>query len=156
MSHLTRDQEARRILEHYGKDEFILIMEMLERQFTVLHNRAQVLLGLCGIVITTTGFSGRIIANTDKFAQISIVIGVSLVLLAAAVVVWGVLHLRWLTIQPGESTEEWLMSCLTYRDKKTNSYRIGIALMLIGLTFYVIAIADMLLHPQVPYELPVR
>ena len=154
--HLTRAEEARRILDHYGKDEFILIMEMLERQFTVLHNRAQVLLGLCGIVITTTGFSGRIIANTDKLAQLCIVVGVFLVLIAAAVVVWGVLHLRWLTIQPGESTEQWLHTCLTYRDRKTNSYRVGIALLLIGLTFYVIAIADMLLNPRVAYELPVR
>ena len=119
MPHLSRPDEARRILDEYGKDEFILIMEMLERQFGVLHNRAQVLLGLCGIVITTTGFSGRIIASTDRTSQVCVVVGVSLVLAAAAVVVWGVLHLRWLTLQPGQTTEQWLMNCLTYRDQKT-------------------------------------
>ncbi|MGB7156722.1 MAG: hypothetical protein WBD40_01570 [Tepidisphaeraceae bacterium] len=35
----------------------------------VLHNRAQVLLALCGIVVTTTGFSGRLVAGTNAAAQ---------------------------------------------------------------------------------------
>ena len=153
---LTRAEEAQRILKAYGRDEFILIMELLERQFVVLHNRAQVLLALCGIVITTTGFSGRLIAGTNGWAQFFIIAGVTLVLLAAAVVVWGVLHLRWLTLQPGESTEQWLLTSLEYRDAKTRAYRIGIALMLGGLALYVAAIAIMLSHPHTDASLPVR
>ncbi|HOT11915.1 MAG TPA: hypothetical protein PLJ27_18205 [Polyangiaceae bacterium] len=124
------------------------IMEMLDRHFNVLHNRAQVMLGLCGVVITTTGFSGRIIAGTNTLAQWLIVSSVALVLLAAAVVVWGVLHLRWLTQQPGDSVQVWLMEALTYRDHKTQAYRIGISLLLVGLALYVAAIAIMLLHPD--------
>jgi hypothetical protein len=155
MPHLNRDEEARRILKAYGPEKFGEIMSMLERQFTVLHNRAQVLLALCGIVISTTGFSGRIIAGTNALAQGLIIAGVALVLLSAAVVVWGVLHLRWLTMQAGNTTEEWLATSLAYRDRKTSSYRVGIVLMLIGLTLYCAAIAVMLKYPH-ESNLPAR
>jgi hypothetical protein len=148
MSHLSREAEADRILRAYGPEELPEIMAMLERQFTVLHNRAQVLLGLCGIVVTTTGFSGRLVAGTSAAAQWMIIVGVAFSLLAAAVVVWGVLHLYWLTMQPGDTTRAWLLMSLAYRDKKTRAYRIGIILLLIGLTIYAGALAIMLLYPR--------
>lgn len=144
---LTPQQEAERILAIYGQDQQSRIMELLERQFAILHNRSQVLLGLCGVVITTTGFSGRLIAGTSATAQAMIIIGVTLTLVAAVMVVCGVLHLRWLTQQPGEAIRPWLMTCLAYRDRKTRFYRVGIYLMLIGLAFYVVAIALMLSYP---------
>lgn len=151
---LRHDAEIHRILDSYGPD-LAAIMAMLERQFAVLHNRAQVLLALCGIVISTTGFSGRTIAGTNAAAQWLIVAGVSLVLLSAAVVVWGVLHLRWLTMQGGADVPAWLATSLAYRDRKTQSYRFAILLMLLGLTLYVAAIAVMLTHPHVD-GLPAR
>ncbi len=120
---------------------------MLERQFGVLHNRAQVLLALAGVVITTTGFSGRLIAGTNRAAQVCIIIGVALALLSAAVVCWGVLHLRWLTLQPGDDLRSWLLTSLGYRDTKTSAYRLGVIILLVGLVFYVIAIAIALLYP---------
>lgn len=148
MGSLSREQECERIIEKYGEGSFEKIMSMLERQFLVLHNRSQVMLGLCGIVITTTGFSGRIIAGTNFAGQLLIINGIALVLLSAAVVVWGTLHLRWLTQQVGEDTRTWVMTVLKYRDRKTESYRVGVALMLAGLTLYVAAIAVMLLNPE--------
>jgi hypothetical protein len=148
MRHLTRAEESARILRAYGDAGFPDIMAMLERQFTVLHNRAQVLIGLCGIIISTTGFSGRLIAGTNVFAQGLVIAGVALVLLAAAVVCWGVLHLRWLTMQTGRTTAEWLDTTLRYRDTKTSAYRVGLMLMLLGLALYAAAIAIMLLNPH--------
>ena len=144
---LSREEEANQILRMFDGQSVHEIMAMLERQFIVLHNRAQVLLGLSGVVITTTGFSGRLIAGTNRLAQIFIIAGVSLSLAAAAVVVGGVLHLWWLTQHPFQNTDKWLHSCLEYRDRKTRFYRLGIVLLLIGLTLYVAAIAVMLLHP---------
>ena len=154
---LTREQECERILAAYGSEaaRFEPIMAMLERQFAVLHNRAQVLLGLCGIIISTTGFSGRLIAGTNRPAQVLIIIGVALVLLSAAVVVWGVQHLRWLTQQDGQLIRDWLLTVLAYRDRKTRSYRAGIVLLLLGLTAYVGAISIMLLNP-VPLNVATR
>jgi hypothetical protein len=148
MRHLTRVEESARILREYDDAGFPDMMAMLERQFAVLHNRAQVLLGLCGIIISTTGFSGRLVAGTNAAAQWLVIVGVALVLLAAAIVCWGVLHLRWLTMQLGADNAEWLATSLRYRDTKTNYYRVALLLMLVGLTLYAAAIAIMLLNPR--------
>ncbi len=144
---LSHADEMSRILAAYGDRSFEPIMAMLERQFTVLHNRSQVVLTLCGIVISTTGFSGRLIAGTSPMAQLLVIVGVATVLLAAATVVLGVLHLRWLTQQLGADTAAWLDTTLRYRDRKTHFYRVGLVLLTLGLAFYVAAISLMLLHP---------
>lgn len=148
MPQLNREDEAERLIRFYGEDAGGKIMETLERQFVILHNRAQVLLGLCGIVVTTAGFSGRFIAETGPWSQVLIVVGVALALLAAAVVVYGVLHLRWLSQQDGQLLRPWLLTCLAYRDRKTNFYRAAILILLVGLTAYVAALSIMLLNPH--------
>lgn len=147
MKCLSLAQEIDRIITQYdGKMSDIMVM--LERQFTVLHNRAHVLLTLCGIVISTTGFSGRLVAGTNRVAQASIIAGVGLILLAAVVCSWGVLHLRWLTMQNGDNVRDWLAVSLRYRNQKTTSYRIAVIIMLLGLTIYCIALAIMLAYPN--------
>lgn len=146
---LTRSEEIDRFIAMYGDEGSAKMMEAMERQFLILHNRSQVALGLAGIVITTTGFSGRLIAGTSKLAQALIVTGVSLTMIAALLVVLGVLHLRWLTQQPGDLIRPWLETCLAYRDKKTNYYRAGIILLILGIAAYVAAIAVMLMNPLI-------
>jgi len=144
----AHEREVQRILQIYQPQGAAAVASLLERQFTVLHNRGQVLLGLCGIVITTTGFSGRIIAGTSRLAQGLIISGVTSVLVAACVVVWGVMRLRWITQQPGDTTEHWLRAGLLHRDRKTHHYRTAIVFLIVGLALYVGAIAMMLLAPN--------
>jgi hypothetical protein len=143
---MERATERERIKDIWGGDG-AGIMALMERQFGVLHNRAQVLLGLCGIVISATGFSGRIVAGTNRLAQGLIVTGVCGVLVAAVLAGWGVLHVRWLTQQPGATLDEWLTVALGYRDRKTAYYRFALAALLLGLAFYVGAISVMLTNP---------
>jgi hypothetical protein len=145
---LTRDAERASIIERFGHERFDVIQGLMERQLDVLMSRAQLLLGLCGIAITTTGFSGRIIAGNSRCGQTLIVAGLALVLASAAILVWGVLHLTWITQRNSQSLDIWLTSVLEYRDRKTALFRLAIILLLIGLALYVGAIAVMLLNPQ--------
>jgi hypothetical protein len=147
MSSEARQAEINRLIQVYGQDDQRSIMEAVERQFMVLHHRSQVLLGLSGIVVTTTGFSGRLIAGTNQLAQWLIICGVALVMAAAATVCFGVLHLRWISQQPGDGVREWLKYALEYRDRKTRYYRVGIVATMIGLTLYVGSIFVMLWRP---------
>lgn len=144
---MSRQAEVDRLIQVYGPDDPRAIMEVVEKQFMVLHHRSQVLLGLSGIVITTTGFSGRLIAGTNDLAKWLILCGVALVMAAAATVCFGVLHLRWLTQQPGDDLRDWLDRALGYRDRKTRFYRVGIVATMIGLALYVGSIFVMLWHP---------
>jgi len=147
MTQLSRSDEADRMIELFG-DDFASLHSIVERQFGVLMARAQVLLGLCGVVVTTTGFSGRIIAGTNTLAQWLIIGGITLTLASAVVVVFGVLPLRWLTQQPGETTKLWLTNSMLYRDMKLTHYRLAVVCLLIGLTLYVAAIGIMLVYPE--------
>src|SRR4051812_14776621 len=88
--------EARNILALCAGDR-LRAFEMVQSQLAVLVLRTQVMLSLSGIVITVTGFSGRAIAATSLLARGSIVMGLFIVLAAAAVAVVGVLRLRWMT-----------------------------------------------------------
>ena len=149
MANDRHDVEVRRILTIYGNDPAGArpIVDLMERQFTVLTSRTQVLLALCGIVISTTGFSGRLIASTSTLAQVLVIAGVALVLASAVVVCLGVLHLRWLTQHEGELIEPWLRKALAYRDSKTRYYRIALGVLMLGLALYVAAILVMLALP---------
>lgn len=144
---LSQEEEHARVMREYADAPFETVMAMLERQFALLHNRSQILLTLCGILITTIGFSGRFIAGTNAWAQATVIASVIFALLAAAVVVWRVLHLHWLTGQLGADRGAWLRRSLEYRDLKTMGYRVGVWLLLLSLAFYVVAIAIMLMHP---------
>jgi len=147
MSKQSRQAEIKHLMRIYGPHNQHTIMDVVERQFMVLHHRSQVLLGLAGVVITTTGFSGRLIAGTNQLAQWLIIGGVFLVMAAAVTVCFGVLHLRWLTQQPGDEAHEWLDRALSYRDRKTRFYRVGIVITILGLSLYVGSIFVMLLYP---------
>src|SRR5690348_7772644 len=127
---LTRSAECDRILQYYPED-FDRISEALDRQFRTIHNRAQLLLGVCGVLISATVVvtTGRIISRPNFLhhhltGRLLVVAG-ALQIAAAAVTVAGVLSVRWITQQPGGDLRGWVLSNLEYRDKKTRAYRMA-------------------------------
>jgi hypothetical protein len=150
---LTREQECDRILAHYGPDGFEPISEALDRQFRTIHNRAQLLLGVCGILISASVLvtTGRLIGPRPIFGH-QHVAGVLLFsagvldIIAAGIVVAAVLDVRWITRQPGDDLRAWLLSNLAYRDRKTLAYRVAILIVLFSMMSYQGAIAIALLQ----------
>lgn len=148
MPPLSRDDEARRLLDlTSGDGQWERLHALLSDMMAVLQHRAQVLLTLCGAVVTITGFSGRAIAGTSRPAQVLVISGLALIVGSAAFGVFGVLPIRWLSQQPGHGLPAWLSACLAYRDRKTSAYRASMVLLLAGIALYGSAIALMLLHP---------
>lgn len=123
-------------------------LEVLERQLNVLHTRSQVLLSLAGVVVTVTGFSGRIIANTCFTAQLFIVAGLFTVLLSAIFIHIKVMHIKWLTTYSEESDSRTLETIVKRRNTKTKSFVTGGKILLFGLALYCIAISIMLFNPE--------
>ena len=122
---------------------------ILERQLNALHLRAQVLLGFAAVAVTTTGFSGRLIAGTSHAAQCLIIAGLSVIMLSCFWVFLRVLTIDWvisrsLKIDPVDS----LVEILRYRDRKTGGYRHGCYGVFFGLALYCVALAMMLLNPR--------
>jgi len=137
-------QEVQNILS-LTSNNYLLAMELLERQLNVLHTRAQVLMSLAGIVLTITGFSGRFIAGTSLVAKILIVLGLATVLSSAIWIFLQVMRVKWLTgeiiLNQGDSLE----NVIQRRTRKTKAYSIGGVIFCFGLFLYCAAFAMMLL-----------
>jgi hypothetical protein len=155
MDHITREQEIQQILKYHGQTGAGPVYALMERQFLVISGRAQILIGICGIMITTTGFSGRMIAGTNPVAQVLIMAAMGTVLLAATITVRCLLNLNWLTQIHGDDIEHWLTKALDYRDNKTRLYNIAAIIMTVGLGLYAIAIA-LMLHNPTGYAVPMN
>ncbi len=134
--------EAQAIMRVAGSE--LEAYHMLERQLSVLVLRTQVLLSLSGIVITVTGFSGRAIAETSMLARVCISVGIGVVLAAAATAIAGVLRLRWLSESLGPDPLENILAGLAVRNSKARFLNASLLLFVIGFTFYVVAIIQLL------------
>ena len=128
-----------------GGDRACAFLIGQQAQFAVLVLRTQVMLSLSGIVITVTGFSGRSIAQTSAVARTCIVTGLFLVLSAAAVAVWGVLRLKWLTQSLSDDVLVTLRYALQIRNRKSRFLGTALALFISGFALYCIAVAQLLL-----------
>ena len=151
---MDSETEARRILEMCG-GRLMDAMAVIERQLGTLHNRAQVLFSFCGIVVTVTGFSGRLIAGTNTAAQIFIVSGLAVVIACAFYIYHTVMTLRWSTQRLDEKSERSLRRVIERRNIKTSSYKRGGYFLFVGIVLYATAIAIMLLNP-IPLDVPAR
>lgn len=151
---MTPENEARRIL-NLCKGDMLQALAILERQLAVLQTRAQIMMSLAGVVVTVTGFSGRLIAGHDRVAQISIVLGVAFVLLSAVWMYVHVMGIRWVTQGLDEDPQVALESVIVRRNKKTVAYQRGGILLCVGFVLYCIALCLLLLNPE-PVHLPVR
>lgn len=147
----TRDEECTRIIEAYAGDH-LAIFSALESHFNTLQTRAQVVLGICGVLLTAsvlmmTGkliVAGRDVPQLFFASRLLIVAGV-LDVLSGAVAVVGVLRIRWVTPPTGE-LRAWVMTRLAHRERKTRALHLGIALLVMSMIAYQIAGAIMLVQ----------
>ena len=138
--------EAKAILELTNND-LLTALNVAQKQLDVIYTRAQVLLSLAGMVVTVTGFSGRLIAGSSLMAQIFLVAGLFVSLSSAIWVFLRVMRVRWVTAMVAEDKENALVQALQRRDNKTRAYAVGGTILCIGLVLYCISIALMLVDP---------
>jgi len=140
----TAREEAERILA-LAERNTLRAYEIVNQQLSVLVLRTQVILSLSGIVVTVTGFSGRAIAETSALARLSIASGILVVLASAAVAIWGVLRLSWMTQTIDADPIVMLTRGIAIRDRKSRFLRAALVLFIAGFALYCFAIAQLLL-----------
>jgi hypothetical protein len=151
---MTPANEARRILEIHKNDD-ASALAVLERQLGVINTRADVIMSLAGITITVTGFSGRLIAATDRLAQVCIVSALVFVIASVAWVFLTVGPICWITSDLEGDTLSALVRIIERRNRRTRAYMIGGVILCIGIALYAAAIGIMLLNPG-PVAVPIR
>ena len=138
--------EAQGILDLCDGDG-LKAFQMVQGQLATLVNRLQSILGLSSIVITVTGFSGRTVAQTSPIAKVTVVSGLVLVLIAAAVGMGGVLRLRWSTQELGGTALESIARVIRIRDRKERFMTTALVLFVLGFAVYCFAVAQLLIAP---------
>lgn len=151
---MSPQNEAKAILK-LCKEDSKAALEIVESQLNTLYARAQILLSLAGIVVTVTGFSGRLIAGSSPLAQYLLVAGLLVSLGSAVWICFNVMPIRWVTGYLEGAPIMAIEAILRRRDQKTKAYRIGSRILCVGLTLYCISIALMLLNP-IAIQGPVR
>jgi hypothetical protein len=148
-------EEAKALLQTYRQD-LPAILAVLERQLNTIHLRAQVIIGFAAIAVTTTGFSGRLIAATNSAAQFCIILGLSVILLGCFWIFVRVMGVKWvITGYLAPEPEATIARIVRYRNHKTFAYRLGGYVIFSGLLIYAVSIAIMLLNPE-PIQVPIR
>jgi hypothetical protein len=124
----------------------------LEQQFATLHSRAQVLLGICGVLLTASVLitTGRIIGRGNyalaRIAGWSLALAGLCDITATAIVVGGVLRIRWLTRLPDEDLSAWMTRAIAHRDAKTRAYHVALGVVLVSMLFYQTAVLLIILQ----------
>ena len=138
------DEEAKEIFDFFQGNK-IEIQKMLENQFQILYVRSQTLIGLAGIIITVTGFSGRIIAQTSLLSRILIVVGLFFVLLSGMLAIFGIIRIRFISQWYETDTNLFIKNILQNRNRKGRYFIASLISLIIGFTLYVISISMMLI-----------
>lgn len=146
----NREEECEQILDAYDADRFE-ISEAFDAQFQTLHNRAQVLLAICGVLLTASvlAMTGKMIARPDlphlAVASRLIVAAGASDMLAAAVAIGWVLRIRWVSPPPTD-LHAWVLARLAYRDRKTRALHTSITCLLLAMLLYQAAAIIVLLQ----------
>lgn len=145
----AEDREIDAIFENFGGIESInKIYALMDSQLSVIHARAQSLISLGSVTITVTGFSGRIIADTNDYAQALIIIALALVGIGCVITLGFAMPIRWLTSYLDLPPRDWLLVAIRRRTRKSKALRIALYFVITGMVFYLTAIAIMLAYPE--------
>jgi len=136
---LNPEEEVGFLKEIHG-DEYSALFGAVKEMFTLLQTRSQMLLGLATICLTITGFSGPRMAQSNAFSRFFIGFGLVFVLASIIAIVAGPLRLRWITEWKTGSMDETLIENIKRRNTKTRLYRIATALLMVGLTGYLLSL----------------
>lgn len=120
-------------------------LTVMMAQFAILQNRSQLLLTLCTLTLTITGFSGPRIIASGEVSRWAMVVGISLVLIGLVLVLLSsvVFHFATQYLAEDEPLDA-LAKLITYRNRKTGWYRWQLAVIVLGLAGYVIAVVHYL------------
>lgn len=118
----------------------------MSAQFGVLHGRSQLLLTLCTLTLTITGFSGPKIIASGELSRLTLVLGIVLVLLGLVLLLVSNMRLRFATQFIAEDEPRaGLARLIAYRNRKAAGYQWQLICVVLGLTSYVVAVIHFLL-----------
>ena len=131
--------EARRLRALFPNRDAELV-SLLSSQIATVKTYAQVLVGLCGLTITVTGFSGAHMIRAGSLSALLMVIGIALVLVGLTLCVRTITQLRWVTQDLREDLLETAAIVLARRNHQQRMISFAAVFVISGLACYLAAV----------------
>lgn len=131
--------EARRLCALYAGRAPDLI-QALSNQIGTVKTYAQVLVGLCGLTVTVTGFSGAHMIRSGSLAAGLMVAGIALVLICLVVCIRTITRLRWVSQELRDDLIETATVVISRRNQQQRMLSIAGVFVVAGLGCYLGAV----------------
>ncbi len=117
------------------------LLQFLTGQLGVVKHQAQLLLGLCGLAITVTGFSGTQMIQSGWFSAAAMVAGIALILVGAVISLRAIVSVRWVSQELDDSLVETAARIIQHRNLQQRRLAIASVFVGFGLGAYLLAVA---------------
>lgn len=144
---MTVDEEARRLHELFEQKAAPLV-QYLAFQLSTVKTYAQVLIGLCGLTITVTGFSGAHMIRASSTSAMLMVTGIAFVVVGLILCIRTITALRWVSQDLRDDLIETARICINRRNRQQRIVTLAAIFVTIGLGFYMAAVSVAALVPN--------
>lgn len=117
------------------------LLTLLSGQLQVLKGQGQMLLGLCGITITVTGFSGHNMVRAGLFSTTCMVAGLAIILLAILLTLRALARIAWVSADLDEDVEKTVSRVILRRDGQQRALQRAAVAVTLGFALYTAAVA---------------
>ena len=136
---LNEADEARHLARVFdGRPD--ALVNYLSNQLGVLKSQSQMLMGLSGLVVTVTGFSGHNMVRGGLPSTIAMIVGVVGVMAAILVTLQVSARLRWVSRDLDDDLEKTALTVIRSRDEQSTALGRAGVLVSLGLCAYLLSV----------------
>lgn len=132
-------EEARQLQRLFGQQPIALV-QYLGQQIATVKTYAQVLIGLCGLTVTVTGFSGAHMIRSGSTAAALMVGGIALVMIGLVISIRTITRLHWVSQDLRDDLAETLIIVLGRRNRQQRALVVAAVFVAAGLACYLAAV----------------
>lgn len=132
------EREAHELVELFtGPD----LLRFLSTQLGVVKQHAQMLLGLCGLAVTVTGFSGSHMIRAGMASAVAMVSGIALIMVGAVLSLRVLLRVRWVSQELCEDLEQTATTVVNHRNRQQRRLSVAGVFVATGLAAYLVSVS---------------
>lgn len=133
-------EEARRLHALFATQPTQLV-QFLSGQIATVKTYAQILVGLCGLTVTVTGFSGAHMIRSGSLAAGLMVAGIALVMIGLVVCIRTITALRWVSQELQDDLIETAVVVIERRNRQQGLLSLAAVFVAAGLGCYLAAVS---------------
>ena len=132
-------EEARRLHALFAAQPAQLV-QFLSGQIATVKTYAQILVGLCGLTVTVTGFSGAHMIRSGSAAAALMVAGIALVVVGLIICIRTITRLHWVSQDLRDDLRETVETVLRRRNRQQRALVAAAVFVAGGLACYLAAV----------------